>query len=198
MMPKLFIAISYDNNQEVRKLQNAVMHEVQPIIASFHGMLCAAHHLHVTLYFLGQYPLASVPQLCTDLQRVISMYTQQCGTHSLVHFTSPVSVQVLGQHGVIVYILQPSVELLLLYQICIDVLGKHNTVSPSRPVLPHVTLARVKKMHKKDLALCTQEVTETLNAIANTFTKPLLLSTDELILFQSDQFGYTPLETFII
>ncbi len=195
MHNRLFIAISYDGHQFFRFLQQKIMEQLQPLVTEYNGTLKPQNHIHMTLFFLGEKPQADNLALQNRCGLDIDLHIKKYGLGSLLEYTSRISIKIIG-HGVIAIILEPS-ELLsnlhALFARSFDINQKE-----TRSFLPHVTVARIKKIEPQKYNDFTRRATEILDEIEQEFQEAFCVGTDILILFSSDRSEYKEIAKFYL
>lgn len=196
-MEQLFVAISFDTNQLFQKIQHTVVQKIESILIPYNAAIKAQEHLHLTLYFIGRYAneeLATITQHC---DAAVKHYLESNGAGSLATYSSGLGLEMLGDHGVIALMLELSKPLEQLYQAFVHIFEKNNSKNTIRSLLPHITIARLKRIHRKDLQKIKIPISTELHEIAKTL-KPIQLPIYELMLFSSQQGLYRVIKKYAI
>jgi 2'-5' RNA ligase len=188
MHSKLFIAISYENNRTIQHLQQIIFQHMEPMLKEYNGVIRMQKHLHLTLYFLGYKPNSEILSIIKKCQHAIDLHKQLYNAHSLAHYSSKVSFDIIGNE-VIALMLEPSAALSNLYYQFTKQFEQNGTQN-SRSFLPHITLVRIKKIHQKDFASLKIAFSMVFAMIAQKFPDHINVGFQELILFSSDQGTY--------
>jgi 2'-5' RNA ligase len=197
MSEQLFIAISYDNNQLFKDFQKSLAQQLQPLLKKYNCKLTMQHHIHLTLYFLGQQPADQIHILIDLCQKIIDLQISQYGLDSLSDYSSKIKLEFIGHHGVIAVTLELSPELINLYNLFIPAFEK-NTQKKSQPFLPHITLARIKNITRRDLKHFKNDASKMLHSISHDFQESIPLAAEEIIFFSSTGSEYKDIKRFII
>lgn len=194
MQKRLFIAISYDNNPILAFLQQRIMMQLQAFITDNNGTLTLQKHVHNTIFFLGNRPQKDIGAIQNECALDIEKHIQKFGLGSLLSYSSRIHFQILG-HCVIAAVLESNEILSNLYALFEHSFGK-NHEQEQRSFLPHITLARIKKLTKSNDDEIIRESTMLLKKLGEEFQEPIYLSADALILFSSNQSHYTEIAKF--
>lgn len=194
MHKRLFIAISYDNNPALQAMQHMVLDRLEPVVKQHNGVIRPQKHVHMTLFFLGERPIEQIPEIIQEFEQIVLLHTAKHELESLRSYASKFSLRLLGV-GVVALVIEPSDTLLNLAAELANSFGDKNN---QRTFLPHITLARIKKVDKNEYESMSKESSFKLNEIAREFQEPFIIHAEDITLFSSQESDYKEIKSFKI